>query len=58
MICSKCKKIVALNSFSESNCIICGDLMTTPHIPSYKVCEECSLGLNVCQQCGEEFSNE
>lgn len=55
MVCNKCKKLIILNGFSESNCIMCGDLMTTPHIPSYKVCKGCSEEMNICEQCGEEI---
>lgn len=54
MTCNECKKIIILNGFSESNCIMCGDLITTPHIPSYKVCKGCSEEMNICQQCGKE----
>lgn len=58
MICNECKGMIVMHAFSESNCIICGGEITTAHIPSYKVCEECSKELTLCKQCGKELIDE
>lgn len=52
MICEKCEHIVCLSAFSYDKCIECGIGVTTPHIPCYKLCPECSAKLNKCEQCG------
>lgn len=58
MICDKCNNIAILNSFNETNCIMCGEIMTSPHYPPFKVCEDCSIDLNVCRQCGRDMKEE
>lgn len=58
MVCNKCKEMIVMHAFSESNCIICGEEITTAHIPSYKACKECSEELNLCQKCGKELTSD
>ena len=53
MVCNDCKKIVVFNAFCSSKCKICGDLITTGHIPGYQICSKCSEEHNLCPQCGE-----
>ena len=52
--CEKCKNIVVLHAFSFSNCENCGVEVSTPHIPSYKICDVCA-GDNKCVQCGNKI---
>lgn len=58
MKCNKCKRILVLHAFSQGKCKICGCNITTPHIPSYEVCEKCSKEKNLCEQCGEEIDHK
>jgi len=51
-LCNKCKEMIVMNAFSSSNCEICGRPINTPHIPAYRICEECSQYSGDCQQCG------
>ncbi len=52
MICEKCKKIIVLHAFTDTECEHCGDKIQTHHIPGYKICEKCSDKYIACQQCG------
>ena len=55
MNCKKCERIIVLHAFSNGECKICNEEITTPHIPCNKVCESCSEKDNLCEQCGEEI---
>ena len=52
--CKKCNGMLVMNAFSYSKCENCGRDVVTPHMPSYKYCEDCADKLNACQQCGTE----
>jgi hypothetical protein len=56
MICKKCKKKGYFQALSEGTCIRCGKPTPTPHLPSYKVCEKCSMKCGICEQCGKELN--
>lgn len=58
MVCEKCKHIICLQAFSTGKCKICNCNVTTPHIPSYKVCDKHSEEYNLCQQCGKPIKKE
>jgi len=49
--CKKCEGIVVMHAFSTSNCENCGVEISSPHIPSYTLCDNCA-GDNKCVQCG------
>ena len=49
--CKECKGKVVMHAFSLSNCENCGLEISTPHIPSYKLCDSCA-GYDKCTQCG------
>lgn len=51
--CEKCKEMIVAHAFSDGECKICGDKITSPHIPAFKVCEKCAIENNLCKQCGE-----
>ena len=55
MFCKKCERMVTMSAFSNSSCKRCGKLISTPHIPSYEICEECSKHSDDCQQCGKNI---
>ena len=57
MFCMKCERVGAMSAFSRSNCERCGKSITTPHIPSYKICEECAKYSGDCKQCGENIED-
>lgn len=57
MFCKKCMRMGVMNAISHSNCERCGKSITTPHIPSYKICEECARYSGDCQQCGENIED-
>lgn len=57
MICDKCKDIIVIDEFKETNCIMCGEIITSSHLPPFKYCEECSINLNVCKQCGNDLED-
>ncbi|WP_105176884.1 hypothetical protein [Clostridium cagae] len=57
MSCKKCEEMVTMSAFSYSNCERCGKAITTPHIPPYKICEECAKYSGDCQQCGENIED-
>ena len=44
--------MVVLHAFSEGECEMCGEKISTPHIPCDKVCNECSEKFNFCEVCG------
>ena len=52
--CKNCNGMLVMNAFSYSKCENCGCDVVTPHMPSYKYCEDCADKLNACQQCGTE----
>lgn len=56
--CDNCKGMIVMDAFSDSNCQKCGKEIVTPHIPSYKYCEDCASELGVCEQCGSNIINE
>jgi len=41
-VCKKCEGIVAMHAFSTSNCESCGVEISSPHIPSYTLCDNCA----------------
>lgn len=45
--------MIVLHAFSQSKCDYCEADITTPHIPSYRVCNDCSEEHGVCEQCGK-----
>lgn len=53
MICEKCSHMVVMHAFSWNRCEICNKETNTGHIPSYRLCEECAIKENRCQQCAE-----
>ena len=57
MLCKKCKRMITLSAMSNSNCERCGKTILTPHIPSYKICEECAKYSGDCIQCGENIED-
>jgi len=54
LLCSKCKKSAYLAALSTGKCKVCGKPTPTPHIPSYKVCRQCSEENNLREQYGEK----
>ena len=52
--CKKCERIVVLHAFSTSNCENCGIEISTPHLPSFKLCDDC-VGDDKCVQCGNKI---
>ena len=44
-------------AFSYSNCENCGIEVSTPHIPSYSLCDDCA-GDDKCVQCGNSLKDE
>ena len=42
MICEECSNLAYLQALSTGECVQCGKETPTPHLPSYKICEDCS----------------
>lgn len=55
--CKKCEKIVVMHAFCFSNCNSCGIGISSPHIPSYTLCDDCA-GDDKCVQCGEKIDKD
>jgi hypothetical protein len=55
MICNKHDKMIVMHAFSTGNCIICNEIITTPHIPCNKVCPICSEKHSLCEICGDKI---
>ena len=55
--CNKCKGMIVMHAFCNTECIKCGDKIKTPHMPGHKVCKTCSEKYNLCEQCGKELNN-
>ena len=51
--CNRCEKKVVAHAFSEGDCTLCSDVISTSHTPCDKVCEKCSHKKNVCMSCGD-----
>lgn len=55
--CNDCKNQVVMHAFSFSNCKICGEEISTPHLPSYVLCYDCA-GDDKCIQCGDKIDKD
>lgn len=55
MICNNCKNRVYSLSIAKTLCRICGDEITTNHMPGFKVCLQCSEEKKLCAQCGRQI---
>ncbi len=58
LLCENCRHSVVISAFSTGKCKICKCEITTPHIPSYAICEKHSTEYNLCQQCGKRLDGE
>lgn len=57
-ICKDCKGQVVMHAFSFSNCKLCDEEISTPHIPSYAICPVCAEENNLCESCGNKIETE
>jgi hypothetical protein len=55
MICTDCNSGFYPQMISTGTCWMCGKPTPTPHIPSYMLCDECSIENGLCKQCGKEM---
>lgn len=43
--------MIVMSAFSFGNCEGCSKEISTPHIPGYKLCDDCAENSNKCKQC-------
>lgn len=55
MRCKKCMSRVVLCAFDEGNCKSCNKKVFSANIPCNKLCDECSIKENKCEQCNQEM---
>lgn len=53
MICSRCSGLLCTCDINIVECQKCGEPMSTPTIPRYVVCDECSKKYGICEICGK-----
>jgi hypothetical protein len=58
MNCKECSGMGVFHAFSKGKCEECGAEIICPHMPCYKLCEECAKKLNKCVQCGNELEDK
>jgi len=55
--CEICQHKSYYSKFTYSQCSICGKHIITPHSPPYKLCIECAVEHQRCEQCGCEIAD-
>lgn len=55
LFCKACNRSLYFQALSNGLCKICEVKINCPHMPCYKVCDECAEKLNLCKQCGKEL---
>lgn len=56
--CNNCKNKVVMHAFSFGNCEICGEEISTEHIPCNQICLKCAEENNLCESCGIKIETD
>lgn len=56
--CKYCKNRVVMHAFSFGNCVLCGEEISTNHIPCDSTCSFCAEENKVCQSCGNKIETD
>ena len=56
--CDNCKNKVVMHAFSFGSCALCGEGISTSHIPLDLICSTCAENLGACESCGNKIEIE